>query len=476
MTTAVASFQQQHGQQQNKPAFTCITCHAMFSDADTQRFHYRSDWHRINLSRKVQELPPLSEAVFSLQAANNQGDSGSIKETSKKTFSTARKACSVCRKSFSSEKAMVNHAKSTGHITAEVEILLNGSSRKKANALDEEEGQVIALDSVKPGTCFLCVQQRELESREALLEHLLADHHLFIPDREHLSDAAGLVEYLQAKVLLWNACLTCHDFRLFLSESGEEGDGFDAEVSAAADLEAAKTLFKSGGAVIRHMHDKGHCKIRFDEVGQEELARFYDYSGKSSTMSAARMLKSSEDIVYVSGSEYEDNSEFEDVSEGEAANSNDYQSIASNFDDSRIAWISPDEIEMILPSGRRIGNRQYLRYYRQNLAPYNTEKIFEENQPRAYLESRSPFLCSQVAARSVSSISDSTVAVSGFRQARIPTGHMKFLAIRYSDRLLERNRQARVLQRQARSATIAKALKSGVNINSLQKHFREQIL
>ena len=35
------------------PLYTCITCRVGFRTAELQRNHYKSDWHRYNLKRKV---------------------------------------------------------------------------------------------------------------------------------------------------------------------------------------------------------------------------------------------------------------------------------------------------------------------------------------------------------------------------------------------------------------------------------------
>jgi pre-60S factor REI1 len=44
-----------------------------FGTADAQRLHYRSDWHRYNLKRKVAELPPVDLAQFQQKdQGNNQ--------------------------------------------------------------------------------------------------------------------------------------------------------------------------------------------------------------------------------------------------------------------------------------------------------------------------------------------------------------------------------------------------------------------
>ncbi|KAJ1678435.1 pre-60S factor rei1, partial [Spiromyces aspiralis] len=38
--------------------YTCLTCQIAFHTAIEQRNHYRTDWHRYNLKRKVAGLPP----------------------------------------------------------------------------------------------------------------------------------------------------------------------------------------------------------------------------------------------------------------------------------------------------------------------------------------------------------------------------------------------------------------------------------
>ena len=45
-------------------SFTCITCRVAFADADRQRAHYKGDWHRYNLKRKVVDLPPITAENF----------------------------------------------------------------------------------------------------------------------------------------------------------------------------------------------------------------------------------------------------------------------------------------------------------------------------------------------------------------------------------------------------------------------------
>ena len=44
--------------------FTCVTCNVAFKESEKQRTHYKSDWHRYNLKRKVADLAPVSAQAF----------------------------------------------------------------------------------------------------------------------------------------------------------------------------------------------------------------------------------------------------------------------------------------------------------------------------------------------------------------------------------------------------------------------------
>lgn len=44
--------------------FTCLSCRVAFASADDQREHYRTDWHKYNLKRKVVSMPPVTAEDF----------------------------------------------------------------------------------------------------------------------------------------------------------------------------------------------------------------------------------------------------------------------------------------------------------------------------------------------------------------------------------------------------------------------------
>jgi hypothetical protein len=79
-----------------------------FSDAETHRQHYKSDWHRYNLKRKIMELPPVSAEAFNekVNAAKAEAEAANA-DTSM--------FCENCHKRFGNKNAYDNHLSSKKH-------------------------------------------------------------------------------------------------------------------------------------------------------------------------------------------------------------------------------------------------------------------------------------------------------------------------------------------------------------------------
>nr|XP_020145605.1 zinc finger protein 622 isoform X2 [Microcebus murinus] len=395
--------------------YTCITCRVAFRDAEIQRAHYKTDWHRYNLRRKVANMAPVTaegfqERVRAQRAVAEQESKGSA------TY------CTVCSKKFASFNAYENHLKSRRHVELEkkavqavnrkVEMMneknlekglgvdsvdkdaMNAaiqqaikaqpsmSPKKTPPASTEESTSSVAVaaggrvtherdPTEKPPRLQWFEQQAkklakqqeegseeeedldeddwedidsdeelECEDTEAMEEHeaeeekagespplgaipirdcLFCSHHssslvknvahmtkvhgFFIPDIEYLSDLKGLIKYLGEKVGVGKICLWCN-------EKGKS--------------------FYSTEAVQAHMNDKSHCKLFTDGDAALEFADFYDFR-----------------------SSYPDHKEGEDATESEELPSE------KNLE------YNDETMELILPSGARVGHRSLMRYYKQ---------------------------------------------------------------------------------------------------------------
>ncbi|RVE61262.1 hypothetical protein OJAV_G00168990 [Oryzias javanicus] len=117
-------------------SYTCISCRVAFANGEVQRAHYKTDWHRYNLKRKVADMPPVTaenfqERVLLQRAAAEQ----------QLSESTATEVCGVCNKRFSSANAHQNHLQSHKHQQAERQALLVAQRKvEKMNEKNLEKG------------------------------------------------------------------------------------------------------------------------------------------------------------------------------------------------------------------------------------------------------------------------------------------------------------------------------------------------
>lgn len=45
-------------------AYVCACCHTYFDQQDEYKSHYKSDYHKYNLKRKLIQLPPVTQDQF----------------------------------------------------------------------------------------------------------------------------------------------------------------------------------------------------------------------------------------------------------------------------------------------------------------------------------------------------------------------------------------------------------------------------
>ncbi|CAN0420829.1 unnamed protein product, partial [Ectocarpus sp. 8 AP-2014] len=294
------------------PTLTCTACAVTFSTLDAHKAHYKLDWHRYNLRRKVAGLAPVDQGDFDRRLAAALGS-----DAPKADFQAR---CLECRKSFRSEGLYKQHLQTKKHKEAakraaavakpaataasptddagggaaasseparagnggdEAPVLqdsANGPSDAAASSAvavaaspsesgycgggspekdamseeeeEEEEEEELAPPPMGPCVCIFC--DFVSPSFEENCAHMLRHHGFFIPDVEYLQDPEGLIAYVEEKVKLGFICLYCN------------GKG--------------KT-FHTHRAVQQHMIDRAHCKLLYDEDEDlHEYESFYDFS------------------------------------------------------------------------------------------------------------------------------------------------------------------------------------------------------
>ena len=249
---------------------------------------------------------------------------------------------------FNSENAYLNHLQSKKHIemvektgfteekkrdvvmpTAESVISTVPTSVKglmmQASLNEEEFEKLLAEKMAEPcpisGTdCLFC--SHSSESLEANMEHMTVAHSFFIPDLEFLVDLPGLLNVLARKVGTMNSCLYC------------------------------RKLFHSVEAAQKHMTDKGHAKVWYEDDADVEYQDFYDFSSIY------------EDV------DWED--EDDDMSVVDEVTTDSKQVAVVGRPILAPSQVSQDATALYLPTGKTAGHRAYNRYWKQTLKPEET--------------------------------------------------------------------------------------------------------
>lgn len=201
----------------SESAHTCLNCNVKFKDADVQRDHYKTDWHRYNLKRRVAELPPVTAEEFQKRVIQQRA-------ADEQALQTTTLYCSACRKQFNTDQSYGNHLNSKKHKenidkfekenegqSRDVLMKQTKSIEKKVDpeARMEDDNDVEEIDSdeweddyvnpIEENGCMFC--SHTSEDLTTNLQHMAVAHSFFVPDMEYVTDLQGLMVYLAEKIV-----------------------------------------------------------------------------------------------------------------------------------------------------------------------------------------------------------------------------------------------------------------------------------
>ena len=316
------------------PSYTCITCRVSFTDPELQRGHYKTDWHRYNLKRKVAELPPVTAENFKQRVLTQRA----VAEEE-----TKHEVCQVCKKHFSSENSYTSHLRSRKHKEKLAQTDKNGPNVETSDSAEPDKlvaeknlinskADTDAVDSNKVledelstdsdcepepleiSECLFCPHMSK--DLEESLKHMSLAHGFFIPDLNYLADIKGLISYLCEKVGVGYMCVWCN---------------------------TKGKAFHSVESVQQHMVDKCHCRLFFEGDASLEYAEYYDYTPSHPNVGE------------------EDKVSKDDVASGDAFVPDSSLSVS-------------EDLELVLPSGAKIGHRSMRQMYKQHLPTFEQRK------------------------------------------------------------------------------------------------------
>jgi len=390
--------------------FTCVTCRVQYGDGDAQRLHYKSDWHRYNLKRKVASLPPVTEALFS-------DKSSKLAKSTKTTTTTADASkitilrCSLCNKNFNTENSLQSHLDSKKH----KEALASTGRRSVSGGLstpvpvseavpEPQEGDDVIVKVIKKKSANEEKRARiarESQSKKARLIALRAsrakgkeddddddddddwesddddDDGVDFEDEgsaiEEDAEDEGLDEegaFGDGEAIPNTCCLFCTASASTVEENLKHMSTlhsfFVPDLEYLVDADGLLTYlgekvgcgflclwcnekgkaFHTVDAAQTHMRDKGHTKMLHEGDALFEYADFYDY--RPSYPDYDESKNADTDMEVECGSQSTQETEDEEV---------------------ELEQVDGDGYTMVLPSGATVGHRSLLRYYKQSLNP-----------------------------------------------------------------------------------------------------------
>ncbi|XP_014401821.1 PREDICTED: zinc finger protein 622 isoform X2 [Myotis brandtii] len=128
--------------------YTCITCRVAFGDPELQRAHYKTDWHRYNLKRKVADMAPVTAEGFQERVRAQRA----VAEEESKGTATY---CTVCSKKFACANAYENHLRSRRH----VELERKAVSRRVEMMNEKNLEKGLGVDRVDKDAMNAAIQQ-----------------------------------------------------------------------------------------------------------------------------------------------------------------------------------------------------------------------------------------------------------------------------------------------------------------------------
>lgn len=281
----------------------CSTAGAYFDNKDELTEHYRSDFHRYNLKRKIAGLPPVTREWYEARKAQLLATSATpvqkvwfdpltrrkfYSENTYLAFARSKKYQELVRKSGEPAPAPIvtlrkveeaqqvqqpqqpQQAQQAAGFTVKPAVKSAAAAAQQEAAAEEAEEEDGEADE---GSEWETASEEEMEtdqkweewdvrrslfdnhvstSMEANLEYMFKNFGFYFPDSQFLADPEGLLKYLGAKLQYGHVPLY------------ESGDNPNAK------------QFNSLHAVQRHMVDTNRCKMAYED-NEEEYEDFYDY-------------------------------------------------------------------------------------------------------------------------------------------------------------------------------------------------------
>ncbi|SCA48393.1 zinc finger protein, putative [Plasmodium ovale] len=217
----------------NKKTYNCYTCNIQIYNYSFFRYHFKSEWHKYNLKRKLLNLNAVNELTFNekLQSLKNpeEGKEGNSSAHKKHSNSSNKKKkevelCSGKKVSNNNAAIQVTNATgttvsrdTTGEIIADSAVDANGAvgtsnhSNSEVAKVKYASGEDVLLKkNVKydnPLVCFF--DNRIFTTIEENIKHMNDNYTFFIPDIKYVTNLKKIILTIGKKIYEENICIYC---------------------------------------------------------------------------------------------------------------------------------------------------------------------------------------------------------------------------------------------------------------------------
>jgi len=331
-----------HGSAEN--ALKCMGCGGYEAESmEGLRAHYRTEWHRHNLKRKVAGLAAIGEQEFMQRVAAYVGEQGTDRHKKKEHLGKkAREKAERREKQKDSHPGAEGHAENAGG-----ENVSSSNDSKNASTLpdfsqmtEEEfmEWRAQNAEELQDGDSFF--DRHRSEGLHQNLEYMAKKFGFFIPFLDKCNNLDGMVEYIRQKLTVGCVCLWCNK------------------------------SFYSLGAVRNHMVSKSHCKINFEGC-EEEYQDFYDIDLSPNSLGVDEEDEDEWETDEEEEVEEEEASDSEQPSGAMVVSTQGKKAEAARMSKKHAKQVN----ELSISSGedgatsKVLGHRAFQNYYRQRLRP-----------------------------------------------------------------------------------------------------------
>lgn len=224
----------------------CISCQVIIQSEEDQKLHYKTQWHRYNVKRKIAEMKPIKKSLFDARLillAQNENEMSKCQNMIYK--------CRVCGKKFKSEETLKTHLQTKKH----ADRLKEQTNLKNKNIIFSKRNQTsreikFTIQSlfhpIPLKHCLFCPQKFKTLTNS--LNHMVDNHNFWIPFIEYCTVKTLLI-YLGRLLGERAVCPFC--FRQYTTIQG----------------------------LWDHMKVKKHCRVFLSEY-DSEIEEHYNFSGE----------------------------------------------------------------------------------------------------------------------------------------------------------------------------------------------------